>query len=293
MKMEAENESGSDQENYSRLVSSVIHEYDIIDVEPGARSEDSANEDVKSRDSSQDDVTLPRVNCPEKIIICLDMSSEMDKVSFRSRSGDKWTPMKLVRRALSFFLHSKQRLNRNHQFALVHLFDKASWVKDFTGNVRSIINALDDMSDTVELQSFNATSLFDLIHQCVPLPELEGDTTILPPPYIVRMLFIYGRSNGLIEFRNKESFRQLDSSPFFFFDAMYVHEPQSPENRCEEIFDRLCDLDEKGMSYIFEAARNPTRLYDQMAKLLAHPLQRPLQSEIAYRLHNIADLTDT
>lgn len=61
----------------------------------------------------------------------------------------------------------------------------------------------------------------------------------------------------------------------------------------QEIFDRLCDLDEKGMSYIFEAARNPTRLYDQMAKLLAHPLQRPLQSEIAYRLHNIADLTDT
>lgn len=154
-----------------------------------------------------------------------------------------------------------------------------------------------------------------------------------------------------------QSFRQLDSSPYFFFDAMYVHEPQSPENRCEvslfpvpaintefvnyipgnwfipcetamgfwwlllindfsvfffasschlaaiwwlvniillqEIFDRLCDLDEKGMSYIFEAARNPTRLYDQMAKLLAHPLQRPLQSEIAYRLHNIADLTDT
>lgn len=66
--MEAENESGSDQENYSRLVSSVIHEYDIIDVEPGARSEESANVDVKSRDSSQDDVTLPRVNCPEKIV---------------------------------------------------------------------------------------------------------------------------------------------------------------------------------------------------------------------------------
>lgn len=72
--MEAENESGSDQENYSRLVSSVIHEYDIIDVEPGARSEESANEDVKSRDSSQDDVTLPRVNCPEKIVrmSCID-----------------------------------------------------------------------------------------------------------------------------------------------------------------------------------------------------------------------------
>lgn len=68
IKMEAENESGNDSENYSRLVSSVIHEYDIIDEEPGARSEESSNEDVKSRGSSQDDIILPRVNCPEKIV---------------------------------------------------------------------------------------------------------------------------------------------------------------------------------------------------------------------------------
>ena len=68
IKMEAENESGNDSENYSRLVSSVIHEYDIIAEDPGARSEENFNEDVKSRGSSQDDVILPRVNCPEKIV---------------------------------------------------------------------------------------------------------------------------------------------------------------------------------------------------------------------------------
>lgn len=66
--MEDENESGHDQDSYSRLVSSVIHEYDIIEMESGARSEGSSNEDVKSRDSSQDDTILPRVNCPEKIV---------------------------------------------------------------------------------------------------------------------------------------------------------------------------------------------------------------------------------
>lgn len=48
-------------------------------------------------------------------------------------------------------------------------------------------------------------------HQCVPLPEVEGDITILPPPYVVRMLFIYGRSNGLIEFRNKDVSVQHES----------------------------------------------------------------------------------
>lgn len=73
-------------------------------------------------------------------------------------------------------------------------------------------------------------------------------------------------------------------------DALYVHEPPSEENKCEEIFNSICDLDEKGLSYIFEAARNPTKLYDQMAQLLAHPLQRPVQRDVAYRLLNMADL---
>lgn len=58
------------------------------------------------------------------------------------------------------------------------------------------------------------------------------------------------------------------------------------------IFDSLCDFDEKGMSYVFEAARNPTRFYDQMSQLLAHPLQRPLQRDIACRLHNVAELVE-
>lgn len=66
------------------------------------------------------------------------------------------------------------------------------------------------------------TLLVLIRHQCVPLPELEGDTTILPPPYIVRMLFIYGRSNGLIEFRNKEvSDKSLCSFILFIFMHQY------------------------------------------------------------------------
>lgn len=65
------------------------------------------------------------------------------------------------------------------------------------------------------------TLLVLIRHQCVPLPELEGDTTILPPPYIVRMLFIYGRSNGLIEFRNKEvSDKSLSFHPLHLYASV-------------------------------------------------------------------------
>ena len=76
----------------------------------------------------------------------------------------------------------------------------------------------------------------------------------------------------------------LQTSPHFFFDALYIHEPPSEENHCEAIYDIICELDEKGLFYVFEVSRNPTKLYDSMAQLLAHPLQRPIQKEVSYRL---------
>lgn len=51
----------------------------------------------------------------------------------------------------------------------------------------------------------------------------------------------------------------------------------------QEIFTRLCELDYKGLSYILEAA-SLTRLFDCMAMLLAHPLQRPLQRQADYHI---------
>lgn len=46
----------------------------------------------------------------------------------------------------------------------------------------------------------------------------------------------------------------------------------------------MCDLDQKGLSYILGASRNPTKVYDSMAQLLAHPLQRPVQNDAAHRI---------
>ena len=53
----------------------------------------------------------------------------------------------------------------------------------------------------------------------------------------------------------------------------------------QEIFTRLCELDHKGLSYVLEAA-SLTRLFDCVAMLLAHPLQRPLQRQANYHITN-------
>jgi hypothetical protein len=50
----------------------------------------------------------------------------------------------------------------------------------------------------------------------------------------------------------------------------------------QAIFDVLCSLDTTGLSYISEVSRNPTKLYDSMAQLLSHPLQRPIQRHASY-----------
>ena len=51
----------------------------------------------------------------------------------------------------------------------------------------------------------------------------------------------------------------------------------------------LCELDEDGLSYIYEVSKNPTKLYDSMSQLLPHPLQRPPQKDASYDLHRIVD----
>lgn len=40
----------------------------------------------------------------------------------------------------------------------------------------------------------------------VELPHVEGDQTVMPPPFIVRTLLVYGRSYCQIDFKGKEVF---------------------------------------------------------------------------------------
>ncbi|KAK3579152.1 hypothetical protein CHS0354_022175 [Potamilus streckersoni] len=230
------------------------------------------------------EITCPRVNCPEKIVICIDLSKEMDRLSLRSRSGDKLSPMMIITRALHLFVYSKIQCDKRHEFAVVLLQESAVWIKDFTSNPKDIINCLDDLSATYTCETFDVDSLFDLIRERVPMPHVDGDQAVLPPPYIVRLIFLFGRSDTSMKVESKENLNMLYSSPYFFLDAIYIHEPPSAENKCQENFDKICDFDSKGLSFILSVCRNITKIYDHMAQCLAHPLQRPIQKNVFYRL---------
>ncbi|XP_078478825.1 BRISC and BRCA1-A complex member 1 isoform X3 [Lampetra planeri] len=155
---------------------------------------------------------VPRVNCPERVIICLDLSEEMS---------------------------------------------------------------------LPKLESFNG-------RQKVDLPSMENVQTI-PPPYVVRTVLIYSRHAGQLQFSPSEAVAKMLQSPYFFFDVVYLHngaEEQGDETSWRDNYTSFCSLDSKGMCYRFEVSLSgpAIELHNCMAKLLAHPLQRPFQSHASYSL---------
>uniref|UniRef100_A0A4X1UHN4 BRISC and BRCA1-A complex member 1 n=1 Tax=Sus scrofa TaxID=9823 RepID=A0A4X1UHN4_PIG len=157
-------------------------------------------------------VRTPRVNCPEKVIICLDLSEEMS---------------------------------------------------------------------LPKLESFNG-------QQKTELPVTENVQTI-PPPYVVRTILVYSRPPCQPQFSLTEPMKKMFQCPYFFFDVVYIHsgaEEKEEEMSWKDMFAFMGSLDTKGTSYKYEVAlAGPAlELHNCMAKLLAHPLQRPCQSHASYSL---------
>ncbi|KAL8598956.1 hypothetical protein ACOMHN_006766 [Nucella lapillus] len=230
------------------------------------------------------EILCPRINCHEKILFCLDFSSEMNETHFRSRVGDQLSALRETKKALRMFILNKHRINPKHEFALAVFQENTVWVKGFS-KPKDILNILDELvcQQSFPAMDFDLAQFFETLQENLILPEVVGDVQVVPPSFTVRVLFIYGRSQHVPLFTSKEIYQQLEASPYFFLDVLYVHEPPTEDNKCEDIFNRLCELDYKGLSYILEAA-SLTRLFDSVATLLAHPLQRPLQRQADYHI---------
>ncbi|XP_029042916.1 gametocyte surface protein P230-like [Osmia bicornis bicornis] len=133
-------------------------------------------------------------------------------------------------------------------------------------------------------KSYDLGQLFHKIEPKLPLPMQKGD--IAGPKFVTRVILLYSRSSSIPKFySSKASLDNLTKNPYFFVDVLYVHEPPCSENLCEEIYSEIGTLDTKNVSYILEVGRNAAKLHDNMAKLLAHPLQRPAQNDVCYAIY--------
>ncbi|XP_070765140.1 BRISC and BRCA1-A complex member 1 isoform X1 [Enoplosus armatus] len=230
---------------------------------------------------------VPRVNCAEKVIICLDLSEEMSLPKLESFNGTKTNALNICQKMIEMFVRTKHKIDKRHEFALVVVNDDALWLSGFTSDPRELCSCLYDL-ETNMCESFNLEDLLNVIRQKIELPLMENIQTI-PPPYVVRTVLIYSRHAGQLQFNPSEAVSKMLQSPYFFFDVVYLHngvEEQGDETSWRDNYTSFCNLDTKGMCYRFEVALSgpAIELHNCMAKLLAHPLQRPFQSHASYSL---------
>uniref|UniRef100_A0A3P9P9S5 BRISC and BRCA1 A complex member 1 n=1 Tax=Poecilia reticulata TaxID=8081 RepID=A0A3P9P9S5_POERE len=240
---------------------------------------------------------VPRVNCPEKVIICLDLSEEMSLPKLESFNGSKTNALNISQKMIEMFVRTKHKIDKRHEFALVVINDDALWLSGFTSDPRELCSCLYDLETNV-CESFICVlkSCACCSRQKIELPSMENVQTI-PPPYVVRTVLIYSRHAGPMQFNPSEALSKMLQSPYFFFDVVYLHngmEEQGDETSWRT-YTSFCTLDCKGMCYRFEVSLSgpAIELHNCMAKLLAHPLQRPFQSHASYSLLEGDDTPDT
>lgn len=230
---------------------------------------------------------VPRVNCPEKVIICLDLSEEMALSKLESFNGSKINALNISQKMIEMFVRTKHKIDKRHEFALVVVNDDALWLSGFTSDPRELCSCLYDL-DTNVCETFNLEDLLNVIRQKIELPSMDNVQTV-PPPYVVRTVLIYSRHAGQLQFNPSEAVNKMLLSPYFFFDVVYLHngvDEQGDETSWRDNYTSFCNLDSKGMCYRFEVSLTgpAIELHNCMAKLLAHPLQRPFQSHASYSL---------
>ncbi|XP_066593752.1 BRISC and BRCA1-A complex member 1-like [Prorops nasuta] len=230
---------------------------------------------------------LPELNLPEKILFVIDTVGKQNYTPFKLGTGAKYAPLLMIKRVIEVFLSAKSTIHRGHEYALMTIDSKnPEWICDFTNNTKTIINYLDTFKEDIveeEARNFDLGPVFEMIEEHITLPEIK-DPSVLPT-YVPRVIIIYSRTNCIPKlFTGQQYFQKLTDNPYFFLDILYVHEPPSSNNLCEEVYSEIATLDTANFSYILEVGRNAAKLHDNMIKLMAHPLQRPLQKDASYTL---------
>ncbi|NXR40634.1 BABA1 protein, partial [Zosterops hypoxanthus] len=228
-------------------------------------------------------VRTPRVNCPEKVILCLDLAEEMAVPKLESFNGSRSNALTVAQKMIEMFVRTKHKIDKSHEFALVVVNNDATWLSGFTSDPREVCSCLYDL-DTVVCQSFSIRC-----HgghwgqQKIELPVTDNVQTI-PPPYVVRTILVFGRPGCQPHFCGGDHVKGENNQNFTLF-------PPSGQ----DMFGFFGSLDTKGTNYKYEVAlAGPAlELHNCMAKLLAHPLQRPCQSHAAYALLDGGDSPDS
>ncbi|EZA61177.1 hypothetical protein DMN91_004632 [Ooceraea biroi] len=230
--------------------------------------------------------STPELNLPEKILLVVDTVREQQCTPFKLGTGAMYPPLFMIKRVVENFVGAKSTIQPGmHEYALMTLDSQdAFWLCDYTSNTKTVLNHLEGITENVsdeEQQTYDLGQLFEAIHARIAMPARHQ------PSFVSRVILIYARSNTIPKFHTSRKYLEnLTENPYFFLDVLFVHEPPEDDNMCEAVYAEIATLDTTSFSYIFEVGRNAAKIHDNMAKLLAHPLQRPPQRDTSYTLYS-------
>eukprot|EP00743_Colponemidia_sp_Colp-15_P012216 GILK01013831.1.p1 GENE.GILK01013831.1~~GILK01013831.1.p1 ORF type:complete len:230 (-),score=18.04 GILK01013831.1:421-1032(-) len=186
-----------------------------------------------------------------------------------------------LKSAVELFVRTKAKLDPRHEYGICVLQETSTWFLSFTSNVELFVEKLRTLSVKGDFKKFEMASLFDAIAAKRVLPDVTDRSGSIP--YVVRMLFIYGRSAVIPnEGRLQNQTHPVIAHPAFYYDALYLHEKPSDTNNPQAVYDFITSFEPdeqlQKFSFFFECSSNVARLYKNMAALLAHARQRKHQT---------------
>jgi len=203
-------------------------------------------------------------NVPERIIFFIDLTSEMDSLEFNRGKATKYTRLDLVKSALKSFVQLKQKMNPEHQYGICIMTESSSWYCDPTEDTSIFLSKLNNLSTAQEFNSFNVSSIFDLMN--ARYPDIIT-TRAQDPSHIYRVIFIYSRSNVLPLFSTKELANKFLDSPVFFFDCLYLHQKPTKDNRPQEVYDKITEIEGQHKNcYFFENSTSARKFFSSCCR---------------------------
>ncbi|KAJ1559048.1 Component of the BRCA1-A complex [Cladochytrium tenue] len=185
----------------------------------------------------------PRLQLHERIIFAVDIGP-----NGAAKMGPL-TRLLAARQLIKKFIQLKSRMSVSHEHC------------EFGKQPDELYRIVDEISlSDHEVTYFDMQSLKDV------MPDPNN------PAYFLRVIFIYFRSNIIPSLAAPKEFDFFRQNKFCAFDSLYVHDKVADDNRVQEVFDFLNEIDEE-KGYCLE-----TRLFRRMNKfiilLLAHGQQR-------------------
>lgn len=227
---------------------------------------------------------LPAVAVAEKILLVIDNTADESEDYLKNDPEPDTEPSvtaeSIHKAALKQFVSLKlnQFAAKGTEIAVVALEPSKIVWQGLTSDKQRLIKELANIGPSVSSngEQINITSIFNLVSNVVKMPEPTAEKNI-PPEYIVRVVLVYCNSyNSPVVNTEDASFLKFSKSPFCVLDVLYLHEKMSNNNNVEQIFNQLSKFTSP-ISYLLESSRSVTNVYNQMAKLLAHPSQRAPQ----------------